>query len=253
MTGSRSGDIKPVKQTAVIESLHDDRSSLFLDSVDLYNRMFPESEKSDPQCFAHILEEKRLGLLYPFNFHYLVARLDDRAVGLATGHYLALLNMGFIGYLAVSPSVKRGRIGSRLRHRLVKELRRDARAAGYKDLVAVIGEVEAVNPWLKHLIRQRGAFALDLDYRQPALRSNLEDVPLVLYLEPIGRPIKRVSSHNVRKLLYAIYRRVYRIRFPLKNRTLSRLMQGLESRHWIGPRKLPRSRSTEPHHGPVKE
>jgi hypothetical protein len=193
MTSAPSEDVSHRGKTSVvIESLDDDRTPLYLDSVDLYNRAFPDSERSDPQYFAHILEEKRLGVLYPFNFHYLVARADERAVGLATGHYLALVNLGFVGYLAVSPSAKGGRIGSRLRHRLVEEFRRDARAAGYKDLLGVIGEVEARNPWLRHLMRRSGAFALDFDYRQPPLRAEQEDVPLVLYLEPIVRPIKRI-------------------------------------------------------------
>lgn len=241
------------KRTVTIESLDDDRTPLYLDSVALYNRVFPDSERSDPQYFAHILEEKRLGVLYPFNFHYVVARVDDQVVGLATGHYLALVNLGFVGYLAVEPLVKGARIGSRLRHRLVQEFRRDARAAGYKDLLGVIGEVQADNPWLRHLIRKRDAFALDFDYRQPPLGSQLDDVPLVLYLEPIARPIKRISAENVRKLLYAIYRRVYRVRFPLKNRTLSRMMDELKSRRWIGAKKLTRAASTDPRHQSAKE
>ena len=245
---------RPKARPAVfIESLYDDRNPLYLDSVDLYNRAFPDSERSDPQYFAHILEEKRLGLLYPFNFHYLVARVDERAAGLATGHYLALVNMGFVGYLAVHPDIKGARIGSRLRQRLVTEFRRDARAAGYKDLLAIVGEVEAVNPWLKHLIRNRGAFAVDIDYRQPALKTHLDDVPLVLYVEPIARPIKRVAAEDIRKLLYEIYRRIYRIRFPLKNRTLARMMQELEGRKSIGPKKLPPSKHGVPRHGLTKE
>ena len=241
MTSAGEGSRPRPKRQVVIESLDDDRNALYLDSVGLYNRMFPDSERSDPQYFAHILEEKRLGLLYPFNFHYVVAREDDRAIGLATGHYLALVNLGFVGYLAVDPSAKGGRIGSRLRHRLVEEFRRDARAAGYKDLLGVIGEVEEQNPWLRHLIRKRGAFALDFDYRQPPLGSQLDDVPLVLYVEPIGRPIKRIPAENVRKLLYTIYRRIYRVRFPLKNRTLSRMMKELEGRRWIGAKRLGRA------------
>jgi len=254
MKGGPSEDAETrSKPSIVIESVSDDRNPLYLDSVDLYNRAFPDSERSDPRYFAHTLEEKRLDLLYPFNFHYLVARANDRAVGLATGHYLALVNMGFVGYLAVQPSIKGARVGSRLRHRLLKEMRRDARAAGYKDLLAVVGEVEAVNPWLRHLIRNRGAFALDIDYHQPALGTHLDDVPLVLYVEPIGRPIKRIRAADVQKLLYALYRRIYRIRFPLKNRTLARMMAELEGRQWVGAKKLPRAGRPGPRHTSVKE
>ena len=110
-----------------------------------------------------------------------------------------------------------------------------------------MGEVEPGNPWLRHLVR-KGALALDIDYRQPSI-DGAAAVPLVLYLEPLGGKLRSISANIVRRLLYAIYRRLYRVRFPLKNPEFRLMMRGLVGRTRIGPRKLaPVTRSGTPSH-----
>lgn len=234
----RSRAEAPKSRPIIIESVYDHRNPLFEQAIRLYTGVFPKKERIDRAYFKQLLDEKRLGLLFPFNFHFLVAKLEGRVVGLVTGNYLAVVNMGFVGYLAVAPALKGRRVGSRLRRRLVEDMRRDARACGRDDLAAVLGEVEAENPWLHHLVRTRGAFAFDIDYRQPALRERSGEVPLVLYAQPIARPIRRVSADETRALLYAIYRRLYRVRFPLRNPTFKRILKGLEGRRSVGRKKL---------------
>ena len=222
----------------VIESVSDHRHPFFIAALRLYNRVFPAEEKIDRRYFRDMLEEKRLGLLFPFNLHFLVARRGDRVVGLATGSYLAVVNVGFVGYLAVGRRSAGAQIGTRLRRRLVEEMRRDARASGHRDLDAVMGEVERDNPWLRHLVRERRVFALDLDYRQPPLRGQAHDVPLVLYMEPVGRRIRSLPADRVKALLYAIYRRLYRIRFPLRVPSFAYMLQQLEGRQSVGRLRL---------------
>jgi len=221
-----------------IESVSDHRHRYFIAALRLYNRVFPAEEKIDRAYFRDMLEEKRLGLLFPFNLHFLVARRGERVVGLATGTYLAVVNVGFVGYLAVGRRAAGARIGTRLRRRLVEELRRDARATGRRDLDAVMGEVERDNPWLRHLIRHRRVFALDLDYRQPPLRAQAQDVPLVLYVEPMGRSFRSLHADQVRALLYAIYRRLYRIRFPLRVPSFTYMLRQLDGRRSLGRLRL---------------
>lgn len=231
----------------VIESLDDHRTPAFRGALRLYERVFPEKERIDRRYFAELLEEKRLGLLQPFNQQFLVARHGRRVVGLCTGSYLAVVNMGFVGYLATDPARKGARIGSRLRARLVRELRRDARAAGYPDLDGVLGEVEARNPWLRHLVRTRGALALDFPYRQPALGEATPDVPLVLYLEPVGARVRSLAAARMRTLLYAVYRRVYRVRFPLRQpafRMMLRRLAGVSRINGVSLRRLRAARRT---------
>lgn len=222
----------------VIESLSDQRHPAFSAALRLYNRVFPEKERIDRRYFVDMLREKRMGLLFPFNIHFLVARSGKRVLGLATGSYLAIVNIGFVGYLAVDPRLKGSRIGSRLRHRLVEEIRHDARAVGRRDLFAIMGEVEANNPWLRHLVKKNRVLALDLDYRQPALSDNAPAVPLVLYVEPLRAPMRSLPTAQLRTLLYAIYRRVYRMRFPLRDRAFRRMLKQLDARQRVGARRL---------------
>ncbi len=70
-----------------IESLSDHRHPLFARALALYARVFPEKERIDRRYFVRILEEKRLGLLRPFNLHFLVARRgsEGTAVGKIAG------------------------------------------------------------------------------------------------------------------------------------------------------------------------
>ena len=221
-----------------IESVDDHRTPDFRAALRLYHRVFPVKETIDQSYFVEILREKRLGLLFPFNLHFLVARAGGRVVGLATGSYLAVVNMGFVGYLAAAPGMKGARIGVRLRSRLVEEMRRDARASGQSDLDAVMGEVESDNPWLRHLVEHRGALALDFDYQQPALGGSGPPVPLVLYLAPIAKPIRSVPVSRMRAILYAIQRRIYRIRFPLREPSFRLMLRSLEGRRSVRGRRL---------------
>lgn len=225
--------------TAKIESISDHRHPAFSAALRLYRRVFPEEERSERSHFVEVLREKRLGLLEPFNHHFLVALEGSRVVGLATGSYLAGVNLGFVGYLAAAPEKTRSRIGSRLRARLVRELRRDARAAGKGDLDGMLGEVEADNPWLRQLVR-RGSLPLDFDYRQPPLGRRRRAVPLVLSYQPIGRRVLSLSTRRLRAILYAVYRRVYRVRFPLRQPAFRRMLKQIEGRRRVGRRAVAR-------------
>jgi len=115
---------KRIARRLRIESVDDHRHPAFTAALKLYDSVFPEKERIGREYFVELLAEKRLGLLEPFNLHFLVARKQGRVVGLATASYLAVVNMGFVGYLAVDPQLKGARIGSRLRARLVAVLRR---------------------------------------------------------------------------------------------------------------------------------
>lgn len=84
----------------LIESVEDVRSPLFRASYALHRRVFPRDEQMPKRYFYEHLVESRLGLSRPFNFNYLVARRGDRVLGFGCCTYLAVVNMGFIDYLA---------------------------------------------------------------------------------------------------------------------------------------------------------
>lgn len=213
------------------------RDPLFRRAFSLYSAIFPPTERIDREYFRNLLEEKRLGLLTPFNFHFLVAHEGERVLGFISGTYLAIANLGFVGYLAVRPSAAGRQVGSRLRQRLVELVRRDALAAGHPRLRGMMGEIEEDNPWL-HTMRRRGALALDLNYLQPATDGTAV-VPLVLYLQPTSdRRVRSLPASTLRRVLYAIYRRLYRIRFPLRRAEFRRMLRQLEGRARVGTRPL---------------
>ena len=212
---------------------------LFRGAFTLYSAIFPPSERIGREYFRNLFEEKRLGLLTPFNFHFLVAHEGDKVAGFISGTYLAIANLGFVGYLAVRPSEVGRSVGSKLRHRLVQLVHRDAVAAGHSVLRGMMGEVEQGNPWLERM-RRRGALALDLHYLQPSTDGTAV-VPLVLYLQPTsGRRVRSLAASALRRVLYAIYRRLYRIRFPLKQPEFRRMLRQLDGRTRVGARP-PRS------------
>lgn len=226
-----------------IVSLDDPRLPEFQQALKLFTRVFPAAERIDRRYFDDVMAEKRLGLMFPFNTYFFVALRGGKVVGFCSGTYMAVVNMGFVGYLAVDPAMKGAQIGSRLRRRMVEAMRRDARANGCTDLSGVAGEVETDNPWLRHLVERRGALALDFDYRQPALRPGTREVPLTLYIEPTSRHAPRsLPTWQVKALVYALYRRLYRVRFPLRLASFRRMLHALDGRRRIGRRELPPAR-----------
>ena len=77
--------------------------------------------------------------------------------------------------------------------------------------------------------------ALDFPYYQPQLRRGERPVPLVLYHESFDRVRRRLSTTAIRRLLYTIWRRIYRIRRPLSDPAFRRMMKALSTKRFIGP------------------
>jgi GNAT superfamily N-acetyltransferase len=220
-----------------IESVVSVGSPKFHASFALYRRVFPKDEQMPKRYFYEHLTEERLGLSRPFNFHYLVALQGDKVLGFGCCTYLALVNMGFIDYLAVDSGATGKGVGSRLRDRLVEELRTDARRVSAQDLLAVLGETREESPWLRRLAR-KGAFALDIDYLQPPLEDHKNPVPLVLYVQPVAKPFDSLHTDEVRQVLYTLYRRLYRIPYPLQDPNFRYMLKQLKGRDRVGGKFL---------------
>jgi GNAT superfamily N-acetyltransferase len=216
-----------------IEKVESVRSPWFHASFALYRRVFPKDEQMPKRYFYEHLVEEKLGLSRPFHFHYFVGIKGDRVLGFGCCTYLALVNMGFIDYLAVDSGAKGQGVGTALRAQLVEVLREDARRSRFSDLVAVLGETREESPWLRRLQRQ-GAFALDIDYLQPPLEDHKSPVPLVLYVQPVEKPFDGLGAEEVRQVLYTIYRRLYRIPYPLQDPNFRYMLKQINGRERIG-------------------
>jgi hypothetical protein len=200
----------------------------------LLTRIFPRAEMLPRSAWVHVIQERAAGVWTDLNWHLFVAE-RGRTVGAATGTYLGNVNVGLIGYVAVGSGVRSLGIGPRLRWALRLAFERDARRLRGRPLKALVGEVRPDNPWLRRLVGH-GAIALDLPYFQPSLRRRDEDVPLVLYYQPLHGRRTSLSTPEVRRLLYTIWRRAYRIPRPLAHPTFRRMLRALGGRARIGQR-----------------
>jgi len=204
----------------------------------MLGRIFPSTELVRVVEWRQSLREGQAGLWTDFRWHLLVAEEDGEVIGVTTGTYLGNVNTGVIGYLAVSPAARHRGMGPRLRARLRALFQRDARQIGGRDLQAVVGEVRRDNPWLRTLAKRSRVLALDFNYLQPGLRPDAHPQPLVCYYESLDRIRRRLPVAMLRRLLYTIWRRIYRIARPMSEPAFRRMLTELSGRRWIGPLRL---------------
>jgi hypothetical protein len=204
----------------------------------LLRRSFPKGELVKRMEWRDSLREREARLWTDIRWHLVIAESAGRVAGVATGTYLGNVNTGVIGYLAVASSARGLGLGPRLRAKLNAAFRRDARQIRGEELKATVGEVRRDNPWLRSLLRRNRVLALDFRYLQPQLRHDEHPVPLVLYYESHDTVRHRLSTDTIRKLLYTIWRRIYRIQRPLSDPAFRRMLTGLSSRQSVGRIRL---------------
>ena len=204
----------------------------------LLRSAFPRSEVLPQRDWRTSMREREQGLWTDVDWHLLVAERGRSVLGAASGSYLGNINTGFIGYIAMRADARSTGVGPRLRKRLRDLFERDALRVTGSPLEAIVGEVRADNRWLRHLVKREGAIALDFPYYQPSLSRAKDPVPLVLYYQPLASPRKSVSAPELRRLLYTMWRRMYRIARPLSRAEFRRMMRALDGRRRVGQRPL---------------
>jgi ribosomal protein S18 acetylase RimI-like enzyme len=218
-----------------IVEVQDERSPMAAAALKLLADAFPPHERQPIEQIAMEVAEKRIGLLTSYDFH-LFAAVDeaDEVVAISAGVYLGGVNAGFVTYLAVRPEQRARRLGRRMRTALVEAFRNDARVNEWEDLRWVLGEVRLENPWIARLIRDRDAMPFDLTYYHPGVVPGDPDEEWVLYRQPIGDFRTVIPAAEVRQILYAIWRRGYRIRWPLASEGFQKMLKELEGRESVG-------------------
>ncbi len=189
--------------------------------------VLPAGEVVDWQEWRATLREAQARVWTDARWHLLVAVQGRTVVGLASGTYLGSLQLGMVGYLATHPRVRGRGLGPRLRARLRACFERDARRFQGAPLTAIVGEVDRESPWLWRLVRSQRALALALPYEQPSLRPGDPPSRLVLYYQALGSPRRWLPPGEVRRMLYAIWRRLYRISQPLQRPSFRRMLRWL--------------------------
>ncbi|MEP6591197.1 MAG: GNAT family N-acetyltransferase [Gemmatimonadota bacterium] len=226
----------------IIREVTDPTDPALRDAHALLRRTFHKTELVSRTEWQESLTERGAGLWLDTQWHILVAELEGDLIGVASGTYLGNVNIGVIGYLAVSARARGFGVGPRLRARLRTRFSRDARRIHGGPLEAIVGEVRPDNPWLRTLVRRDAVLALDFDYHQPDLHRSGQPVPLVLYYESMTRVRRRLPTTLLRQLLYTSWRRIYRISRPMSHAPFRRMLADLNGRTSIGkltPADLP--------------
>ena len=207
---------------------------------------FPSSELVRLADFLGTLTVRAAGFWADLLWHVIVVEQGRFLTGVVTGAYLTAMNVGFIGYLAVDRALRTQGLGHRLRNRLLDVFQRDAWRRRHAAVSAVVGEIEADNPWLGTLVREHHAIALDLPYFQPPVRPGAEAVPLVLYYQPLGERRTSLPTLEVGALLYHIWRHAYQVVRPWQDPLFVEMLEAIAGRDEIGGRSLPELEGASP-------
>jgi hypothetical protein len=184
------------------------------------------------------MRERTEGLWTDLGWNLLVAERGGQVIGAASGSYLGNVNVGIVGYIALRPEERSKGLGPRLRQRLRRAFEQNSLRIAGRPLDAIVGEVSADNPWLHHVVRQEQAVALDFPYYQPSLGHKKKAVPLVLYYQPLREKRKSIPTNELRRLLYTMWRRTYRVARPLSKPAFRKMLKSLKGRRRIGQMKL---------------
>lgn len=204
----------------------------------LLEEQFHREERVEFNDWTSTLGEMSAGLLTDITWHLFVAQQGDDIVGFVSGAYLGNVNIGVIGYLASVAEVRSRGIGTRLRARLRKQFERDALHIRGEPLQAIIGEVALDNPWLRTLAARDNVLVLDFRYFQPGLYAGDRASPFALYYESLREPRTRIPVAELRRILYTVWRRVYRISRPLERPAFRAMLRSFGTRRSIGSLQL---------------
>ncbi len=237
----RSAPISKTSSTISIRELEEPGDPALLEAYAILEETFRRGERVALRDWIGSLTEKSSSVLTDLSWHLFVAEYNGKVVGLASGTYLGNVNIGVVGYLASTPEVRSKGTGTRLRKRLRKSFELDAQRIVSRPLEAVIGEVSANNPWLRSLARRPEVLVLDFPYFQPRLYEDDVPSPFVLYYESMQGARESIPVAELSKILYAVWRRIYRISRPLDQAVFRTMLASLEHRDSVGRRPLAKS------------
>ena len=221
-----------------VREIVDPRDPALTATYALLRTNFSRGERVDRREWTASLREREAGMLSDLAWHLIIAERDGEVLGLVSGTYVGSVNVGVVGYLAIAEAGRGEGLGTRLRNHLRRRFARDAERIAHRPLTGIIGEVSPGNPWLRRLARSPRVLMLDFPYYQPRLRDDDDPSPFVLYIEAFGNARRRIPVAELKQILFAIWRRIYRIPRPLDRPAFRAMMRALEGRRTVGPLRL---------------
>lgn len=216
-----------------VVTVDDERTPLATEALELISHAIGDVQPVNDLLSE--VEERRRGMPSGGDYHLLaMVDADGRAAAAAAGIYLEGVNAGFITYLAVRQDLRGQLLGRGLRGHLVESIRQEARRKTGADPAWTVGEVRRGSPWLQTLVQAGQVVTFDLPYFHPWM-SRRSEGRYVLYREPMADARPELPADEVVRLVYAIWRRAYRIRFPLQSETFCYMLDRLQASGTIGP------------------
>ena len=228
----------PADATLNLVEVRDERDPLATEALELVLEMFAPEDRQSTRALLSEIAESRMELLEGDGFHLITALSEDgRPMGTIVGVYLMAVNAGFILYLAVRPEFLKRELARTLRRALAEAFRSDARRNGRGELAWVVGEIQAESAWLRRLVREREVIPFDLTYYHPGMSPGSGDKEYILYRDPVGDTRPELPARLVRQIIYDIYRRAYRVSYPLVHPGFAAMIDELEGRDMVGPHR----------------
>src|SRR6266446_5953364 len=176
-----------------IEEIREAGAPWFRQVFDLYEQEFQQGERETLESIGQWLRRKNGGQLQPNDFH-LLAAVDSEAetlAGFASFHYLAEIQSGFLGYLAVCPHRRNQGIGSFLFGEVKRVIAANAARVGPGPPLGIFMELRkedrnnSVGEQRRRFWCRLGARPLNFDWRYPRLQAEAGPSEMDLAFSPM--------------------------------------------------------------------
>ena len=201
------------------------------EALSLYHICFPEYVREDENIFYESIKQREKNI--PNQFHFLVGILNNKVVCMATSHYLADVNCGYIVYIAADPKERGKGLGKQTLFKMEELLNNDAKKAGHSTLMGISLETEreidakneeeykeAINrlQFFQHL----GFSPVEgYHYVQPPLYNGQTPVPLYLAFKPLTGKEEIDFGQVVKAMYYEKYYKMNKISLPVLEECMS--------------------------------
>jgi ribosomal protein S18 acetylase RimI-like enzyme len=209
----------------------------------LYAAAFPDPDERESLAnMKRYLRLKATGWYGTNNYHVRVLMDGGRIAAGSVSDYLAGPNTGVIEFLVVAPDARRRGLGRRMLDDLEAALGADARAAGSKDLRAVVAEMndpfrgalrsDSMDPFARLRIWSDWGFQkLDFPYVQPALSAEQRPVTsMLLAWKPVAPAGSAVPAATVKQVVHEYLRWAMRIEHPERSAEFGAMARHLDQR-----------------------